>query len=161
MAGMTMIWGAGIALALAASPAAAGSPGAGQVQAGLAWLEGRWCGEDAGQRIDESWLPQAGGMLLGMSRTLRDGKVVSFEFMRIVVDGDAASFHVQPNGAPPTVFAMEARGEGWIRFANQAHDFPNRVEYRRNGDRLSAWIAGPGADGTEMRVPFEYRACGG
>lgn len=39
----------------------------------------------------------------------------------------------QPNDVPPTVFAMEDRGEGWIRFVNEAHDLPNRVEYRRCG----------------------------
>ncbi|MDG6348545.1 DUF6265 family protein [Luteimonas sp. 8-5] len=150
MQAMKAIWAVGCGLALAS----------GTAQADLAWLEGRWCGGNDGRRIDEAWLPQAGDMLMGMSRTVRDGKVESFEFMRIVVDGDAASFHVQPNGVPPTVFAMEDRGEGWIRFANEAHDFPNRVEYRRNGDGLSAWIAGPGEDGAELRIPFEYRRCG-
>lgn len=150
MQAMKAIWAVGCGLALAS----------GTAQADLAWLEGQWCGGDDGRRIDESWLPQAGGMLMGMSRTVRDGQVESFEFMRIVVDGNAASFHVQPNGVPPTIFAMEARGEGWIRFANDAHDFPNRVEYRRNGDGLSAWIAGPGEDGAELRIRFEYRRCG-
>src|SRR3546814_14135465 len=81
--------------------------------------------------------------------------------MRIVSDGGATSFHAQPNGAPPTVFTMVASGEGWIRFENPEHDFPNQVEYRREGDRLSAWIAGPGPDGAQVRIAFEYRACGG
>ena len=151
MKAMKAIGAVGVGLALAS----------GTARADLAWLEGRWCGGDGARRIEESWLPPAGGMLIGMSRTVRDGKVESFEFMRIVVDGDAASFHVQPNGVPPIVFAMEERGEGWIRFANEAHDFPNRIEYRRNGEGLSAWIAGPGEDGSEVRIPFEYRRCGG
>src|SRR3546814_12087244 len=60
----------------------------------------------------EIWLPEAGGMLQGMARTLRDAEVESFEFMRIVSDGGSTSFHAQPNGAPPTVFTMVASGEG-------------------------------------------------
>lgn len=146
--------GAALALALAAGPAAAGQP-----EAGLSWMAGHWCSEAQGRRIDEVWLPEAGGALHGLSRTVRGGKVESFEFMRIVSDGDTASFHVQPNGAAPTVFVMADRGDGWIRFGNPAHDFPNRIEYRRDGDRLLAWISGPGRDGKDVRIPFEYRAC--
>jgi hypothetical protein len=125
----------------------------------LDWLAGHWCSSDQASRVDEVWLPEAGGALLGMSRTVRGGKVESFEFMRIVIDGDAATFHVQPNGVPPTVFTQAARGDGWIRFENSAHDFPNRIEYRRDGDALHAYIAGPGRDGEEMKIPFEYRLC--
>ena len=143
-----------LALVLMAGPAM------GQEAPDLSWFAGHWCGESQGRTIDEVWLPEAGGQLLGMARTLHGAKVESFEFLRIVVEGGAASFHAQPNGVPPTVFAMEDRGEGWIRFANEAHDFPNRVEYRREGDRLHAWIAGPGEGGEEVRIPFEYRACG-
>lgn len=142
----------GAGLALWAGTAMAAQPG-------LDWLAGHWCGGEGERRIDEAWLAEAGGMLVGMSRTAKSGKVESFEFMRIVSDGRATSFHVQPNGVPPTVFAMAAQGEGWIRFENAEHDFPNRVEYRREGERLLAWIAGPGRDGKELRIPFEYRRC--
>lgn len=141
-------------LALSIGQAAGGEPS-------LDWLAGHWCGGSAGEQVDEVWLPEAGGALLGMSRTLRGGKTASFEFMRIATDGKAARFHVQPNGAPPTVFAQAAGGEDWIRFENPAHDFPNRIEYRREGDALHAWIAGPGRDGKELKIPFEYRRCGG
>ena len=75
-------------------------------------------------------------------------------------EGKDIRLHVQPNGASPTVFAQEEQGEGWIRFANVEHDFPNRIEYRRAGESLKAYIAGPGRDGKELRIPFEYRRCG-
>lgn len=130
-------------------------------ESALDWLAGHWCGGDGGRRIDEVWLPQSGGVLLGMSRTVRGSQVESFEFMRIVVDGDGASFHVQPNGVPATVFTMAARDAESIRFENPAHDFPNRIEYRRSGDRLDAVIAGPGRDGKTKTIPFAYRRCGG
>ena len=63
-------------------------------------------------------------------------------------------------GGRPTIFSQAARGDGWIRFENPAHDFPNRIEYRRQGDRLRAYIAGPGRDGKQVKIPFEYRRCG-
>ena len=127
----------------------------------LDWLAGHWCGGDAERKIDEVWLPQAGGNLLGMSRTVRGDATESFEFMRVSPNGKSPGLYVQPNGELPTVFSIAERGEDWIRFENAAHDFPNRIEYRRKGDALHAWIAGPGPDGREMKIPFEYRRCGG
>ncbi len=125
------------------------------------WLAGHWCGGGAERTIDEVWLPEAGGALLGMSRTVRGGGTESFEFMRLVPAGKDAGFHVQPNGVAPTVFAIAGRGEGWVVFENPAHDFPNRIEYRRDGAGLRASIAGPGEGGKTLEIPFEYRRCGG
>lgn len=143
----------GACLALLSGQAAAGEPE-------LDWLAGRWCGGEGGRQIEEVWLPKAGGELLGMSRTVKGAKLESFEYMRIVSDGKGASLQVQPNGAPPTVFAQSALGDGWIRFENPAHDFPNLIEYRREGDRLHAFIAGPGRDGKELKIAFDYHRCG-
>ena len=143
-----------IGLALCAGAATGG-------ETKLDWLAGHWCGGQAGRQIEEVWLPEAGGALIGMSRTVRGDKTESFEFMRVVPEGKDAGFHVQPNGVPPTVFAIAARGADWVHFENPAHDFPNRIEYRRDGEHLRAWIAGPGRDGKEMKLPFEYRRCGG
>lgn len=146
-----VILGAGLMLATGAATAAGPE---------FDWLAGHWCGSVDGRRIEEVWLPEADGTLLGMSRTLRDGKAESFEFMRIVSAGKNAGFHVQPNGAPPTLFSIAERGEGWARFENAAHDFPNRIEYRRDDGSLKAFIAGPGRDGKELKIPFDYRVCG-
>lgn len=144
----------GAVAALAAGTATAAQPE-------FDWLAGSWCGDSGGRTLHEVWLPEAGGVLLGMSRTLRGGVLESFEFMRIVPAGEGAGLHVQPNGVAPTVFAITERGERRVRFGNDAHDFPNRIEYRREGDALHAWIAGPGDDGKEMRIPFDYRRCDG
>lgn len=142
----------GVSLALGTGAATAAT-------AELDWLAGEWCGGSAERKIDEVWLPEAGGALLGMSRTVRGGSTESFEFMRIVPEGKDAGLHVQPNGVAPTVFAITSRGEGWVIFENPAHDFPNRIEYRRDGAGLRAVIAGPGHDGKKLEIPFEYHRC--
>ena len=134
---------------------------AGSAEAQFDWLAGHWCGDSGGRTLHEVWLPEAGGVLLGMSRTLRGGALESFEFMRIVPAGEDAGLHVQPNGVAPTTFAIAERGAQRVLFENAAHDFPNRIEYRRDGDTLHAYIAGPGRDGKEMKIPFDYRRCGG
>ena len=136
----------------------AGWASSGELQ--LDWLAGRWCSTGEGRQVEEVWLAEAGATALGMSRTVRGGKLESFEYMRVAFEDKSARLHVQPNGAPPTVFAQAGRGDDWIRFENPAHDFPNRIEYRREGDKLHAYISGPGSDGKEMKIPFDYQRCG-
>jgi hypothetical protein len=124
----------------------------------LDWLSASWCSTTGDELIEETWLPERGGMLLGMSRTTRAGRMVNFEFMRIVTADPA--FIAQPNGGAPVTFKLTARGADWARFENPAHDFPTRVEYRRSGARLHAQIAGPGKGGKEQVISFEYQSCG-
>ena len=150
MRNVKMMLGAG--LALTAGLASATPPE-------FDWLAGHWCGGSEGSRIDEVWLPEAGGALLGMSRTVRDSNTDSFEFMRLVPGGGDAGLHVQPNGVPATVFAIVEKGERWVRFQNSAHDFPNRIEYRLSDGRLLAEISGPGRDGEPMTIGFDYARC--
>ncbi len=142
--------GAGLALGSGAADAAGEE---------FDWLAGHWCGGTEQRRIEEVWLPQAGGALLGMSRTLSGDSLESFEFMRLVPSGKDAGFHVQPNGVPATVFAIASQGKGWVVFENAAHDFPNRIEYRREGEALKAAISGPNEDGRRLQIPFDYQRC--
>ena len=127
----------------------------------LAWLAGHWCSGDAGERIEETWLAPHGGELLGLSRTLKGERSVAFEFLRIASVDGVQTYLAQPGGRPPTGFALGAAGKDWVRFENPEHDFPQRIEYRREGDRLRAEIAGPGEQGKEMVITFEYLACPG
>ena len=142
--------GAGLALASGAANAAG---------AEFDWLAGHWCGGTEQRKIEEVWLPQAGGALLGMSRTLSGDSLESFEFNRLVPSGKDAGFHVQPNRVPATVLTHTPPGRGWVVFENPAHDFPNRIEYRSEGDALYAVISGPVEDSKQHQIRFDYRRC--
>lgn len=146
----------GLVLLLAAAPASATGPAA----ADLGWMAGHWCSQVEGERIDETWLPAVGGRLYGVSRTARGDKTVSFEFLRIEPVDGVPTYLAQPGGGAATAFRLAESGPNRVRFENPAHDFPQRIEYRREGERLHAEIAGPGRDGKELRIPFEYRRCG-
>jgi hypothetical protein len=125
----------------------------------LDWIAGYWCLEDQGERTEEFWLPARGGLLIGVSRTTRGERAVSFEFMRIAIESGVPTYIAQPNGKPPVSFKWTAGGSDWARFENPAHDFPRRVEYRRMGERLHAEVAGPGKEGRETVIPYEYTRC--
>jgi hypothetical protein len=126
----------------------------------LAWIAGSWCSSAGDEEVEETWLAPHGHEALGVGRTMRGGRMVSFEYMRITKVDGVIRFVGQPGGDAPTEFPRTAGGEGWIRFENKSHDFPQRVEYRREGDGLYAEVAGPGEGGKESVSPFRYRRCG-
>ena len=123
------------------------------------WLAGRWCGGEGSEQVEEQWLAPAGGQMLGVSRTLKGGRMASFEFLRIVDKGGVPTYMAQPGGRPPTEFARTAGGNDWVRFENPAHDFPTRIEYRRIGEALQAHVSGAGGDGKEAGFALDYVRC--
>lgn len=106
------------------------------------WLAGSWCSQNDGAIIEEHWLMPSANRLLAINRTLVDGNTRAFEFLQISLDGDKAVYLAQPGGRPATAFEQADRGERWVRFENLQHDFPQFIEYRRQGDVLSATIGG-------------------
>jgi hypothetical protein len=128
----------------------------------VAWLAGCWVqqGREAGSV--EQWMAPAGGVMLGMARTLKNGRVTEFEFMQMRADAEGRlAFVAQPQGRPPTEFRLLRQGEAEAVFENPAHEFPQRVRYRREGsDRLVARIEGT-MKGKERGIdfPMQRTAC--
>jgi len=125
----------------------------------LDWMAGNWCADSGGTAVEEVWLPPRGGVLVGLGRTYTPDRTVGFEFLRIAEVEGVQIYIAQPGGQPPTNFARTAGGENWVRFENPQHDFPQRIEYRRDGGNLHAEVGGPGNNGVEAVIRVEYRAC--
>ena len=126
----------------------------------LGWLAGCWRRATATRVVEEQWMAPAGGLMLGMSRTVSaaDGKLVEFEQVRIEARGDRAVYVAMPSRQALAEFPAVAYDDTSIVFENLAHDFPQRVGYRRvSADSIAAWIEGPGKDGKARRVEFPYR----
>ncbi|WP_429912644.1 DUF6265 family protein [Glycocaulis sp.] len=122
-----------LALAVPAAPAFADEPD-------LAWLAGHWRSENNGRVSEEVWMAPEGGLMTGMGRTIRDGRAVSFEFLHITT-GEETVYVAQPGGRPPVRFDLVSQDGDSAVFENPDHDFPQRIEYTREGDRLSATIS--------------------
>jgi hypothetical protein len=144
--------------ALAAWPAAATTPPAEMVIG--ARLAGCWEQIVPNGRTVEQWLPEDGGLLMGMSRTVRDGKVREYEFLRI--DRDSAGklrYVAQPSGQAEATFMLKSLTEDTVVFENPQHDFPQRILYKRvDKDTLVARIEGS-IDGKARSADFPYRRC--
>lgn len=125
----------------------------------LDWMAGHWCVDMGGNTTEELWLPPHGGMMLGLGRTWNSERTGGFEYLRIVERDGIQSYVAQPGGGPPTSFKRTAGGEHWVRFENPDHDFPQRIEYRRDAGNLRAEVAGPDKDGQEVVISFDYNPC--
>ena len=131
----------------------------------LAWLTGCWSADDGEAGSGEQWTSLAGGGMLGMSRTIKGGKLKTYEFMRIATtdDGAGAVFHAQPAGQAGESFTAIKLDASEVVFENLKHDFPQRVIYRFEAPaKLRAAIEGT-RNGAVKRIefPMTRTACAG
>jgi hypothetical protein len=116
----------------------------------LAWLSGHWLSVDEDGRLEELWMTPAAGVMPGLNRSISaDGSKVGFEFLRITEADGVITYHASPGGrCPATPFVLVSVSASAAVFENAEHDFPQRILYRREGDRLTAAIEGT-VDGRE------------
>ena len=110
----------------------------------LAWLGGCWKAANGEAGSAEYWMPAAGDTMMGMGRTVKQGKTVTHEFMQIRVGADGVlSFVAHPAGQRSAAFAMLRMSDNEVVFENAQHDFPQRVAYKLEADgKLAARIEG-------------------
>src|SRR5688500_8084073 len=88
-----------------------------------AWLAGCWELRAGNRVIMEMWMPPAGGVMLGASRTTVGGVVREFEHLRISARGDTLVYTALPSGQRETDFKASAADHQVLAFENRAHDF--------------------------------------
>jgi len=121
--------------------------------ADLAFMVGDWEGGVGAMKIEERWTDGAGGLMLGTSRTLKEGRAVGFEFLRIEFRTDGVFYVAQPGGRSKTEFRMTASSETSVTFENKDHDHPKVIRYSVAEDgALEAEL-----DGSEGRQSFRFR----
>ena len=126
--------------------------------ASLSFMSGCWEQRDGPMVTEEQWSKPAGDTILGFSRTLKAGKTVFSEFMRIekTADGFAYRARILP-GQPGTLFKMIRSNATEVVFENPAHDFPQRIIYRKTDAGLFARIEGVDK-GKQRSVDFPMTA---
>ena len=104
----------------------------------LAWLAGCWNVDGAEPGSGEQWSTAAGGTLLGTSRTVKGSKTTAFEFVQIrLTEPGQLAYIVQPSGEPPVIFNLLRQDKpNEFIFANLDNDFPSRITYRRDSERI-------------------------
>lgn len=127
----------------------------------LGWLAGAWIGtRGSGSSVEERWSPPLGGAMLAVSRTVNtSGKMVAFEFLRIVERDGGLVYMAQPGGAKATEFVLSELGQKRAVFDNPRHDYPKRIVYELSDEGGLTATIGYTKGGTPRR--FEFKVEGG
>lgn len=127
----------------------------------LGWLAGAWVGSrSSGSSVEERWSPPLGGAMLAVSRTVNtSGKMVAFEFLRIVERDGGLVYFAQPGGAKATEFVLTELGQKRAVFDNPRHDYPKRIVYELSDEGGLTATIGYTKGGTPRR--FEFKVEGG
>lgn len=122
----------------------------------LAWMAGSWAGSDGRVEHEEHWTAPKGGAMVGMHRTIRSGRMVEFEFLRIDEQQGTLVYLSMPGGrSPATPFRVKSLDAERVVFENSTHDFPQRVIYWKDGSDLRARIEGT-VDGKERSTEWRW-----
>ena len=130
---------------------------------GLRWISGCWVAERGEPGSTEMWMAPGGARVLGMSRTVRDGRTMAHEFMQIVDGGDGLTFTAMPSSKPSASFRAIKIEPRRVTFENADKDFPQRVSYESPDDAtLIGRIEGM-HEGRERHIdyPMKRVACPG
>ncbi len=110
-------------LVLAAAPAVSAHD--------LGWIVGDRVAADRQGAAEEAWI-DGGDALLGVSATVRNGRTVDFEHLRIARDASGRlAYFAAPSGQPPAVFPLKSFDGRTAVFEDLRHDFPQRIVYSR------------------------------
>jgi len=123
----------------------------------LAWLAGAWVGtRSSGSSIEERWSPALGGAMLAVSRTVNtSGKMVAFEYLRIVERDGGLVYIAQPGGAKPTEYVLTEVSTTRAVFDNPRHDYPKRIVYELSAEGSLSATIGQTKGGTPRRFEFK------
>jgi hypothetical protein len=127
----------------------------------VAWIAGCWDSTRSGRHVAEHWMPPEGGTMMGVSRTTAGEKTTEWEFLIIRQGAKGLDYVAKPSRQPEATFTATRATANEVVFENPAHDFPQRIVYKRDGDTLTASIEGP-MNGQNRRIDFSYKraSCG-
>lgn len=144
-----------LALALTLSPSLTSACDSGPAMP--EWMTGAWMRQDGDSWADEYWTPPRGGMMIGASRSGKGEKLTFFEHMRIVEEKDGLVFIAIAGDQKPVRFVAQTKTAEEIVFVNAEHDYPQRIQYWREGKELKAEISL--MDGSKA-VQFSFKMMG-
>jgi hypothetical protein len=121
----------------------------------MAWLAGTWqrVGLPEGQSGYERWAYDRAQGFVGVGVSERGGRAVFEEKLRILVQ-DRTVYYVAdvPENPKPVYFKLTELSEHGFTFENPAHDFPQKISYKRYEQRLHVKVS---AGDKAMEFEFE------
>jgi uncharacterized protein DUF6265 len=122
----------------------------------VGWLQGCWQLTAGDRIVEEQWMAPRAGVMLNAGRTVRGSQLIEYEWVLLREKDGVLEYEAHPSGQASAVFTARTTTDNEVVFENPAHDFPQRVGYKRDGDSLLAWIDGT-TGGKSRRVEFPYK----
>jgi hypothetical protein len=123
----------------------------------LKWMAGCWERRANNLVVTEQWSYPRAKMMLGAGQTTRGDSTIEHEHTRIFERNGTLVYSAQPSGQAPAEFVADSVSGFSVVFSNPAHDFPQRVIYRRlTADSMLGRIEGQ-RNGQSRGVNFSYR----
>lgn len=125
----------------------------------LSWITGSWVLETRNGKVVESWIAESDSLLTGRSVIVKpDGTSALQETLRLErTKGEwfyISKVEGQNDNLPITFHVVFIGREEFI-CENPEHDFPQRIAYRRIGNRMYASIEGR-RDGKLRKRNFDF-----
>ncbi len=129
--------------------------------ASAAWLSGCWVASSGNVRSEEVWMEPGGGLMVGMTRTVRGGVATGYEFVLLQRKDGRLTYSAHPSGQDSADFQATEVSTQRLRFENPQHDFPQAIEYERTSpDSLTAKVFGEiGSSAPAFVLRYARRPC--
>lgn len=121
----------------------------------LLWIADSWVSASGETTSYEEWKIINDDLFEGGSKTIKEGKVIFSESLKIerTANGIYYVADVAHNPAP-VKFKLTNVTDTSAVFENPDHDFPKKITYLLEEGNLHAFIEGPGKDGNTKKVDF-------
>jgi hypothetical protein len=124
-----------LAAALLATPASAAD------FRDVSFMSGCWkTAPEVSPEYRECYTAPKAGMMQGSSQMIKDGKTTSFEFSLVIEGAGKILYRPFLNGKQAVDFTLVKLSSSEAVFENLAHDFPQRIVYRKADGKLTARI---------------------
>lgn len=95
------------------------------------WLVGYWSTQGQKTQINEVWQQLSADTFEGTGSTIKDGKNVAQESLRLLsMNGELFYLAKVKHNPLPIAFKLTQCSDHQVRFDNPDHDFPDQIEYR-------------------------------
>lgn len=118
------------------------------------WLLGKWkrLNEKEGKETLENWEKVSNTEYAGLGFTMQNGDTINQENMWLVQTNGKWDLTVKvPEESESVSFKGTDHNESEFICENHEIEFPNKIKYWINGERLNATVSN-----SEMEIPFEF-----
>jgi len=119
------------------------------------WLLGEWerLNEEEGKNTYENWDKISNTEYAGIGFTMQNGDTIKQEEIRLIKINEKWDLTVKvPEEIESTSFKMTNYSENEFTCENKEIDFPNKIKYWKNGNKINASVSN-----SEMEIQFEFK----